>query len=303
MRLDTFDLELFIHIAETGNLTHGAREAAISPPAASARLKALEERLGGQLFYRDSRGVELTPAGQTLLIHARIILRQVNQVMKDLARDMGEIAGKISIFANTTAVTEVFPEVFARFMADHPHTIISVQERFTRDVVRGVLDGAADVGMVAGPVATMGLTSLHFSTDRLVVVTPQDHPLSSRQLVLFDECLEYQLVGLRGSILQSILSEERKLQFRIVMASYEGICRMVEAGVGIGVIPEPTALYHCRNMRLSIVNLNEPWAIRERRVLMRERHDLSRSAANFVDWLMAYGAQSSSSDERAALSS
>ena len=287
MRLDVFDLELFVCIAEAGSLTHGARKAAISAPAASTRLKVLEERLGGQLFYRDSRGLELTPAGRTFLGHARIILRQIKQARDDIAHDIGEIAGQINIFANTTAVTEVFPEIFARFMTDHPHTIISVQERMTREVVRGVLDGTADVGMVAGPIATMGLTSLHFSTDRLVLVTPKDHPLSARQRIMFDECLEYHLVGLRGSVLSSILNEGRNLEYRVVMAGYEGICRMVEAGVGLGVIPEPIARRHRRIMRLSIVELDDPWAIRERRVLIRNHDDLPRGTALFVDWLMA----------------
>lgn len=83
MHFDLADLRLFIHIAESPSLTQGARRAFLSPAAASARVKALEGQLGSRLLYRDSRGVELTPAGQRLLQHARLIMRQVEYLKSE----------------------------------------------------------------------------------------------------------------------------------------------------------------------------------------------------------------------------
>ena len=106
MHFDLADLRLFIHIAESPSLTQGARRAFLSPAAASARVKALEGQLGSRLLYRDSRGVELTPAGQRLLQHARLIMRQVEYLKSEFTEYGSDAAGHIRIFANTTAVTE-----------------------------------------------------------------------------------------------------------------------------------------------------------------------------------------------------
>ena len=105
MHFDLPDLRLFIHIAESPSLTQGARKAFLSPAAASARIKALENQLGSRLLYRDSRGVELTPAGQRLLQHARLIMRQVDYLKSEFTEYGTDAVGHIRIFANTTAVT------------------------------------------------------------------------------------------------------------------------------------------------------------------------------------------------------
>ena len=157
MHFDLADLRLFIHIAESPSLTQGARRAHLSPATASARIKALESQLDSRLLYRDSRGVELTPAGHTLLQHARLIMRQVDYLKSEFTEYGTDSAGHIRIFANTTAVTEFLPEVLAGFLAERPGVTVDLQERLSRDIVRGVLDGSTDIGIIAGPVQAEGL--------------------------------------------------------------------------------------------------------------------------------------------------
>ncbi|MGV8293933.1 LysR substrate-binding domain-containing protein, partial [Pseudomonas aeruginosa] len=86
-------------------------------------------------------------------------------------------------FANTTAVTEFMPDILAQFLAGHPGVTVDLQERLTRDIVRGVLDGTTDLGIVAGPVDAPELQTIHFSTDRLVLVVPDGHPLQDQDKV------------------------------------------------------------------------------------------------------------------------
>ena len=76
MNFDIQDMQLFLKIADTGSLTQGARERARSLSAASARLRSLEDQLGARLFYRESSGLTLTSAGETLLSHARRIVHE-----------------------------------------------------------------------------------------------------------------------------------------------------------------------------------------------------------------------------------
>ncbi|MFI8607748.1 LysR family transcriptional regulator [Pseudomonas sp. NPDC077649] len=291
MHFDLPDLRLFIHIAESPSLTQGARKAFLSPAAASARIKALESQLGSRLLYRDSRGVELTPAGQRLLQHARLIMRQVDYLKSEFTEYGTDAAGHIRIFANTTAVTEFLPEVLAGFLAERPGVTVDLQERLSRDIVRGVLDGAADLGIIAGPVQAPGLQVLHFSTDRLVLAVPLGHPLAERQTVNLGDTLAYQHIGLHeGSTLLSFLREQVErlggtLALRIQVSSFEAICRMIEGGVGIGIIPESAARRHSRTMQLAILQLDEAWAVRERSMLVRELDALPGSVRALIDRL------------------
>lgn len=292
MHFDFADLRLFARIAEEQNLSRGARKAFLSPAAASARLKALEDQLGTRLFYRESKGLALTPAGDRLLRHARVIERQFEHVRSEFEEFSKESVGHIRIFANTTAVTEFMPEVLARFMAERHAVTVDLQERLTRDIIRGVLDGSADLGIVSGPITADGLEVIHFSTDKLVLVTPIDHPLTKKRGVTFEDSLEYDHVSLHeGSTLHAFLTElvrdqRKKLQIRIQIRSFEAACRMIEAGVGVGVLPLSAALRHRKTMKLAIVELPEPWAIRERAVLVRELDGLPSCAKALIDALI-----------------
>ncbi len=297
MHFDLADLRLFVHVAEAPSLTQAARHACLSPAAASTRIKALEGQLGCRLLYRDSRGVELTPAGQRLLHQARLVLRQVDHLKSEFAAQGAANAGHIRIFANTTAVTEFMPEVLARFLAQRPEVTVDLKERLTHDIVRGVLDGSTDLGIVAGPVNTPGLKARHFSTDRLVLVTAPRHELARRRHIVFEDLLSFPHIGLHeGSTLLAFLRERFaaygiKLTLRIQVSSFESVCRMAEANVGIGVIPESAARRHQRTMRLRIVEIDEPWAIRERQLLVRDQNALPGCAQALIDELLAYHTQ------------
>lgn len=295
MHFDLADLRLFIHIAESPSLTQGARKASISPAAASARIKSLEESIGSRLLYRDSRGVELTPAGQIFLQHARVIMRQVDYMKSEFTEYGTEAAGHIRIFANTTAVTEFLPEILAGFLAERPGVTVDLHERLSRDIVRGVLDGSTDLGIIAGPVHAGGLQIIRFSTDRLVLATPINHPLALRRKVKLKETLAYPHIGMHeGTTLLRFLREQVELlgnvlSMRIQVYSFEAMCRMVEAGVGIAILPESSARRHARTMKLSVIEIDEPWVERERSILVRDLHALPSVIRVLVGELQDYG--------------
>ncbi|MDD2058480.1 LysR family transcriptional regulator [Pseudomonas sp. GD03860] len=297
MHFDLADLRLFIHIAEAPSLTQGARKACLSPAAASARIKALENQLGNRLLYRDNRGVEVTPAGQRLLHHARLILRQVEYLKSEFTAYGTDAIGHIRIFANTTAVTEFLPQVLAGFLALRPGVNVDLQEKLNRDIVRGVLDGSSDLGIIAGPVHANGLQVLHFSTDRLVLAVPHGHPLAQQRRLPLADTLQFPHIGLHdGSTLNSFMREQvekigQSLPLRIQLSGFEAVCRMIEAGVGIGVIPETAARRHALSMKLSIVELDEPWAVRERSILVRDLQALPACTQALIQTLQASGAR------------
>jgi len=289
MLFDLTDLRLFIFVAELKSLTKAAERMHLSLAAASNRVKELESRFGMRLLYRESKGVLLSPAGETLLIHAQQFMQQVERLRSDMQQYNNGIRGHIRIFANTTAVTEFMPQVLGAFLSAHPHVNVALEERLNHDIVRGVQDGTADIGIVAGPVQGQGLEIINFSTDRLLLATALDHPLASAGSVGFAETLAYQHIGLHeGSTLQHFLNKMvldtgERLQLRIQVRGFDAMCRMVEANVGIGILPQSAAARHSKSMKLALVELTDPWAVRERSVVVQNLDSLPGYARALVE--------------------
>ena len=294
MHIDLRDLRLFIHIAESKSLTRAAERSHLSLPAVSARVKELEVQAGVRLLYRAPRGVALTPAGQTLLQHARSILAQVEHMKSDLQRYGEGVQGHIRLFANTTAITEFLPEVLATFLAAHPQVDVDLQERLTGEIIRGVLDGTTDLGIVSGPVDADGLDKLHFSTDQLILALPPGHPLTARERLRFAEAMDYDYIGLHeGSTLATFMDGLmqktcHKLHIRVQVSNFESVCRMVEAGVGIGIVPASAARRHSHTMKIETRPLDEPWALRERYLLTRRGDSLPAFTQALIDAIVAF---------------
>lgn len=289
MQFDLTDLRLFVLTAEEGNLTRAAARQHLSLAAASARIKALEQQSGLALFLREARGVRMTPPGEAFLHHARGVLRQSERLRADLLEYSDGLGGHVRVFANTTAVTDFLPEILPDFLARNPRVNVDLQEKPNTEIPRGVLDSRADIGIVAGPVETLGLTSIHFSTDRLVLVTPSRHPLARRKRVSFAETLEEDTVGMNeSSTLQTFLASVtqplgKRLKLRVQLNSFDAMCRMIGAGVGVGIVPESAARRHREGMRLSLVELTDPWSVRERYILVRDNETLPSFARALVD--------------------
>ncbi|MNP32701.1 transcriptional regulator CysB-like protein [compost metagenome] len=125
-----------------------------------------------------------------------------------------------------------------------------------------------------------------------MLIVPAGHELASRQRVTFKQTLDFQHIGLHdGSTLLSFLRDhvERMgmtLSLRIQLSSFEAICRLVEAGVGIGIIPESAAQRHSQTMDLVTISLDEPWAVRERSILVRELEALPGTVRALIATLM-----------------
>lgn len=289
MQFDLTDLRLFVLTAEEGNLTRAAARQHLSLAAASARIKALEEQSGLALFVRGARGVRMTPPGEAFLHHARGVLRQTEKLRADLLEYGDGLGGHVRVFANTTAVTDFLPEILPGFLAANARVNVDLQEKPNAEIPRGVLDGRADIGIVAGQVDTLGLRAIHFSTDRLVLVTSRRHPLARRKRVSFAETLDEDAIGMQeGSTLQTFLSNVtqqlgKRLKLRVQLSSFDAMCRMIGAGVGVGVVPESAARRHREGMNLSLVELTDAWSVRERYVLVRENETLPAFARALID--------------------
>src|ERR1700747_560269 len=196
MRFDLVDLDLFRHVVEAGSITRGADRAHLALAAASTRIRHMEETLGAALLVRSRGGVTPTPAGRTLLQHARTILRQAERLREDLGIYAGGFAGQIKVLSNTNALTEFLPEALSSFLSAHPHVSVDLEERLSDEIVGLIAEGVADSGIVAGTVDPGSLESYPFRRARFVLVVARGHPLAKRAKIGFEEVLEHDFVGL-----------------------------------------------------------------------------------------------------------
>lgn len=295
MRFDLVDLNLFTHIAEASSVTRGAERCHLSLPAASTRIKNLEEQIGVKLLSRSSQGVKVTPAGETLLAHARRVLRQIEQLSGDLQEFASGIKGHIRVFANTTAMSEFLPGVLRTYLVNHPNVTVDIRERLSPDVVRAVQEGMVDIGIAAGVMPNEGLEVMPYRVDRLVLATALSHPLAREKRVRFADTLEYDFVGLpEESAIHNFLKRaasdlQRTLHWRIQVSNFETAGRMIEANVGMGVLPESTARRHAQTMALSIVQLQDEWAERNLQICVADLDALPVFARKLVDLLVEDG--------------
>ncbi|MGB7480886.1 MAG: LysR substrate-binding domain-containing protein [Burkholderiaceae bacterium] len=290
---DLVDLRLFVNISEENSLTGGAERSHLSLPAASARVKNLEDGFGVRLLHRGGQGVTLTPPGQALLHQARLVLQQLEQLRGDMQEYARGIKGHLRIFANTTAITDFLPNALPAFLAEHPDISIDLRERLSHDIVRAVSDGRTDIGIVAGNVRTEGLEVLPYQRDRLVLATALDHPLAQRDAVHFEQTLDYDYVGLpEASAIHAFLQRaaadlNRPLKIRIQVGNFDALCRMIEAGAGIGILPDSAAQRYARTMALRIVQLEDEWAVRDLQICVRSLQSLPLFARQLVERLTA----------------
>ena len=288
MRFDLVDLRLFLRVAETSSITHGAAKANMSLPAASERLRGMEQELGAALLERGRRGVKVTAAGRTLVHHAQLVLQQIEHMRSELSEYAGGTKGHIRLVANTSALSEFLPEALKAFLANNPGIDIDIEEQPSYDIIRLVAEGFADIGIVADIVDFGGLETFPFAIDRLVVVMPRKHVLAGARRLSFRDLLDHEFVGLAATnALQQHLGQHavqagRPLKLRVRLGGFDAVCRMVENGVGLAVIPE-TAARRCQQiMAIRIARLSDPWSLRHLNVCVRRLSELPDFAQRLV---------------------
>ncbi len=290
-RPDLTSLALFIRIAETRSITKAAHASHIALAAASRRMSQLEEQYGVQLLHRSAKGVELTPAGNAMLLHARQLMGQADAMRAELSDYTRGGKGLVRVHANTSALAQYLSQDLASFSATHPAIKIAVEEHRSGAIVQALQSGATDIGIVMEGAPTGELQCFDYRTDVLVAVLPRKHPLRGKRLA-FARLLPYDIVGLESDTVISRLladaasAEGKALRLRVQLKGFDVVAKMIQAGLGIGVLPEGAAASFARPMGLRLVPLTDAWAKRRMWVCVRDYAALPASARQLVDHLV-----------------
>ena len=288
---DIDSLALFVRAAELRSLTKAAQASHIGLAAASRRIALLEHRFKTSLLERSPRGVGLTAAGTSLLPHAKAMLLEMNEMQAEMRDHADGIKGVLRILANTSAMTESLPSDLAAFFRLNPDLRLSIQERWSSEIVRSLQAGEADIGVVVEGLNMEGLEVRPYRTDRVAVVMQANHPLAGAPDLKFADVLGDDLVTLEsGTSMMRLLTaqaviQERALQLRVQVRSFEAVCRMVQVGLGVGILPFEGASVLGRALGLVVRPLNEPWAERNMLVCVKKERATNTSVAHLVDFL------------------
>ena len=191
-RIDLTSLQLFVAVCESGSIGRAAEREFIAASAISKRLAELEAAVDTPLLLRHSRGVALTPAGESLLHHARAVLFGLEKMQGELSEYAEGVRGHVRIHANISAIVQFLPEDLGAFVRAHPQVKIDLQEHLSPDILRAVQEGAADVGICHAPGRGGRARTAQppYRHDRLVLVVPQGHALAQHTAIGFDAALD-----------------------------------------------------------------------------------------------------------------
>ena len=291
MRFDLTTLNLVLAIAETRSITRGAEREHLALAAASKRLSDLESRLGVALFDRRARGVEPTEAGRALIRHIRSLNASLHALESEVVEFSRGVKGHLRIAANVSAIADCLPPDLAAFSKAHPLIRISLEDQTSAEVQAAVAEGRADVGIFVPPVQENRLTTWQYRSGELSVIVPYEHPLAVRDGVRFDELLEYDMVGLHsGAAVQEQLQQHavdrgRSLKARLQVRGFDAIAQLVEAELGVAVLPTAAAERFTRLFKVKRLNLQEDWARRDYYVAVRTQEVLPAVVRRFVEAL------------------
>jgi DNA-binding transcriptional LysR family regulator len=290
LKLDPVSLKLFVRVVEEGTIAAAAELEHIAAPAVSKRLRELEELFGTPLLTRTNKGIAPTAAGVNLSILARDVLDDMRNIVLQMKAYSDGLRGSVRVLVNISAISTFMPPIVKSFSERYPEVNISLLERDSLAITESVAENVAEIGVFTRLPHSADIEVHPFRTDELKVLVPSTHPLASRRQVTFAETLDYEHVVLRAGthlrfqMLTEASQAGKTLRAKVEVSSYDALCRMVQVGMGVGILPAGNAaLYRLPGTRT--LKLDEAWARRELVICVRRTDALSPVARLFFDHL------------------
>ncbi len=290
-RFDLVSLRLFVAVIDAGSLTAGAERFGISLAAASKRISELEQHCEVRLLVRGQRGVTATADGQTVHRHAIEVIARLEQLAQAVDEFQSSTSGYLRLCANPSALGGFLPGVLARYAKRFPKVRIDLEDTLSEDGTRAVLKGAAELAVIGDNVPREGLETFVCNHDRLVLLVPRSHRLARKKVVTTQDALSEDLIALTRSasltrkVIAAAEAAGRTAHIRVIVRSFDSMCRMVACGLGLAILPHAAAQLYAQALNLVIVDMHGVEVERRLLLAMRNRRELSSAASAFVEML------------------
>jgi DNA-binding transcriptional LysR family regulator len=307
MSITLRQLEIFIAVAETAQVTKASKKLFVTQSAVSMALAELENQLAGPLFDRHGRSLLLNERGRYLLPLAKEIVCQVSNVESIMSEKNDELIGHINIVASTTIGDYLLPYLIGAFKRMHARVTINMLVHHTRYAETLVQEGKADVGFVEGPVAHPDTVIRPWFKDELVILVGPGDPLASNEI--FDVKKDFRgtrwIMREKGSGTLAIFNEKMQAyldQIEVIMemGHPEAIKRAVESGVGIACLSSLTVCREVEHGWVKSLKVEGVDMYRQLQIISRKDRVMHDALAEFLAFC---DVMSTCSASRACLSS
>jgi DNA-binding transcriptional LysR family regulator len=291
MKLDPLSLRLFVRVVEEGTIAGAAEREHIAASAVSKRISEVETILNANLIQRSNKGILPTEAGIALLGLARSVLHGLDDIYSQMRDYSSGTRGYVRVYANISSITQFLPSELNRFLSKYPLVEVHLEEKISSTITKSVAESVVDIGIFTLGTHAGDIETFPCGADELVLITPKDHPLANKQSITFSETLDFEYVGLHAGGSMNVLlanaasRSNRTMKIRVQVTSFDALCLMVEAGLGIGILPRISAQLFVKALNINVLTLRETWAKRELVIGVRSYQALPAAARCLVDHL------------------
>jgi DNA-binding transcriptional LysR family regulator len=242
LRTSLRQIEVFVAIAQKGNVTQAAAAIGMTQSAASMALADFESQIGARLFDRVGKRLALNENGRTLYPQAVEMVERAHD-MEQLFRQEGR-AVNLRLGASSTIGNYMLPQLIGQFRAMRPGSRFELEVGNTRQVMHSVLHFEVDVGFVEGPCMDADIDAIFWRADELAICTRPDHPLAQpgaatvESLRAAEWILRERGSGTREVVEQLLTSQLGDIRLAMELGGTEAIKRAVESGIGISCLPK-----------------------------------------------------------------
>ena len=287
---DPQSLRLFMAVCDCGSITRAAEREAIAPSALSRRISDLEELLGAVLLTRSQRGVNPTAAGKSLLEHAPLVLRSLQRMHSEVGEHAEGIRGDVRLLAISSAIVPGLQQNLSDFLAHFPQVSLTLDERLSADVTRGVLNGVAEIGICREFEPCRELRTYPYGHDTLAVVVAPSHPLAARERVDFVDTLDFPFCAGQGGAYHKFTDRVanemgRSINYRISVSHPRTAIKFIADGLALGIFPAEAIGEYTEAYDLRVVPLTDDWARRAQFICISAIEPLSPAARRLVQSL------------------
>jgi DNA-binding transcriptional LysR family regulator len=286
-------LKVFCDLVELESFSLAAERNFVTQSAVSQQIRALEDKFKRRMLerIRGRREVKLTPAGEVFYAEARKVLAAYDHLQESLRGVVGKIGGTVKVATVYSVGLHELPSKVRDFLTKFPGAKIDLEYSRTTRVVRDVLNGTVELGVLAFPEPRRGITITPMADDRLVLIAPLEHRYASRKKVKVGELAGEDFVLFERDV------PTRKAMDKIFKANsvevkkvaefdnIETIKRAVEVGFGLAIVPEMAVAEAKRAGTLAVVQMAEKYWVRSVGVIHRTDRTLSVAAKKFVELL------------------
>lgn len=238
------DLKYLVALADTGHFGKAADRTFVSQPTLSAQLKKLEDYLGVKLVERQPKNVQLTEVGKQIVVRARRMLDEGDEIIALARNNSDPFAGKLKLALIPTIGPYLLPRVMQKIRKALPHLGLMLYEHQTEPLLKRLRDGEIDLGILALPIMQDGLEARELYEEAFTVALPNNHPLAAKSSIKVQELKGQTLLLLEDGhcLRDQALEVCSRLEIREAedfrATSLETLRQMVVAGLGITLLPE-----------------------------------------------------------------